>query len=270
MKQLDPQEFKIFQKLVMNHTSIHMAENKATLLSNRIAKRLKELQLETYLDYYHFLNSNKGKDEIYKFIDAVTTNETYFFRADKIWNYYSNLFLPQWHQDNKNSTLKIWCGAASSGEEPYTIAICNEEFSKKQPNFQWDLKASDISTEMLAKCENATYFEYALKKTPKPIIQQYFDGTINSGAKIKPTIKRKIKFFQHKLQNPPIYKGFDIALIRNVMIYFDRPTKELVLQQVHQSLKPNGILIIGESEGLNNVPCAFKYIQPSIYQKIDN
>lgn len=133
--------------LVYKHTGITMTENKKTLLQGRLRPRIRVLNLNSYAEYLTYLESHK--DETQTFINLVTTNETFFFRTQRVWDYFNKELLPNWMKENPKKTLRIWSAAASTGAEIYSIGICCEEFRQKNPTFNFSLIGTDISTEVL-------------------------------------------------------------------------------------------------------------------------
>lgn len=260
-------ELKQLCQFIYQKTGIVMTEAKRALLINRLGKRLEKHQCKNYGEYFLKLSKALEKDPIYlDFISAVTTNETYFFRAPKIWEYFKNKFLPEWWQSTQGKrTLSMWCGASSSGEEPFTIGILCQEFAEKHPTFRWNLLASDLSPDMIAQCNTAVYSGRAIDQVDPKLLKKYFLD-VPQGKEVSKEIRKNIKFIRHKLQDAPPGKNFDIVFIRNVMIYFDAPTKEVVLSRARESLRPDGVFIIGESEGLLGLKSEFETIQPSIFR----
>ena len=260
------QELGLIFGLIREKTGIQMNESKKALLINRLSRRLAALKLDSYEEYYRYLK--KGDEaEMSRFIDAVTTNETFFFRAPKMWDFFSSKFIPEYFRESQGKPLKIWSAAASSGEEPYTIAILCEEFAKTHSKFQWSLQSSDISEEMLRKCREGEYDSRSVEIVPKPLLKSWFDAPEPGRYLVKEDLKKKVKFFRHKLQDPVPGKEFDVIFVRNVLIYFDIPTKEAIVRSFHAALKSGGLIIVGESESLVNIKTDFKYVAPSIYQK---
>lgn len=264
MSDMGQREFEEFVDLVYKYTRIRMNESKRALLVNRLGKRVRDLGLRDFKAYRDHLVLDEG--EKIRFIDAVTTNETFFFRAPKVWEYFSQTMLKSIAEKARAKPLQIWCGAASSGDEPYTIAMLCEEFAASHARFTWQLHASDISTDMLERCRQGQYAGRAIEKIDPRLLKKYFepkDGTY----RVRDALKRKVRFFRHRLQDPPPMAGLDIVFLRNVMIYFDAETKDAMLSAIYDALAPGGYLVVGESEGLVNIKAPFRYLVPSVYQK---
>ncbi len=267
--EMSSQELSLIFGLVKERTGIQMNESKKALLMNRLSKRVSALGLGSYAEYYRYLTQSPGAgEETSRFIDAVTTNETFFFRAPKLWDFFASKYLPERYRASPDSEVKLWCAASSSGEEPYTIAMICEEFAKSHPKFCWSLEASDISNDILGKAHAGVYDARSLEQLPPRFLKIWFDPVGEAGKfAVKEALKKKVRFFRHKLQDPPPGKDYDVIFVRNVFIYFDLPTKEAIVGKFRSILKDEGMLIIGESESLVNVKNDFKYISPSIYRK---
>lgn len=267
--ELDEPTLEKFLSLVYKFTGISMGTNKKTLIQGRLRPRIRKLGLEHYLQYHDYILSNKN--EIQEFINLVTTNETSFFRTARVWEYFNKDFLPLWWQENPKKILKIWSGAASSGEEVYSIGICCEEFKSKNPGFNYQIMGTDISSEVLSYAEKAEYSGRsieAFKTTLRPLFDKYMQISQSEIYKVHTDVKSKIRFSLHNLFTPPKELNYyDIVFLRNVLIYFEPADIEKVLSCVSKGLINNGILVIGESESLAALKSCFKYKSPLVYIK---
>ncbi len=254
--------------LVYKHTGISMTEKKSTLLQGRLRSRLRELGLARYDDYISYLQSHP--DETQEFVNRVTTNETYFFRTPRIWEYLSQDLIPTWIRTNPGKALQIWSAASSTGEEAYTLAMTCFDQKKKTPGFDFQIAASDISTEVLAAAESGRYTGRSLemlKKNQPSHFKRYFSPTGDT-AQILPEVRAKITFGPHNLYQAPKRPGlYHLVLLRNVLIYFTEEDQIKVLKNIAQALVPNGILIVGESDSLSRLKTDFQYVAPLIYRK---
>ena len=258
---------KVIEK-VHTLTGITVNETKKTMLQSRLKKRMKKLSIESYEEYMAFLN--KDKAEVEHFINAVTTNETSFFRTPRIWDYFQKEFLPQWHAENPKKQLKLWSAAASSGEEAFSLAICCQEFQNKNPGFDYNIFATDISTEVLEEAQKGIYgmrsVEF-LRKSKPVVFDQYFSNGAEDTFAISQKLKNKVLFSTHNLFTVK-KEQFHIVFLRNVLIYFSGPDQETVLVNISKSLEDKkGILVIGESESLNRLETPYEFQQACIYNK---
>lgn len=254
--------------LVHQHTGMTMNSGKKALLQGRLRPRLKKLGLKSFDEYINYLQSSK--EEIQEFVNLVTTNETQFFRTPRIWEYFQKDFLPNWCEKNPGKTLKIWSGAASSGEEIYTIAICCEDFKNKNKNFQYSIVGTDISTQVLQEAEKALYSGRSIDnfRNLYPQLFEKYMKPVGEEFKVAAEIVAKVRFSPYNLLTPAKDKqAYDIIFLRNVLIYFTGHDQEIILKNIAEGLIPQGTLIIGESESLNSLDVPFSYKSPLIYQK---
>lgn len=268
LKQIDSESLKRLLQLVYQFTGISMGEDKKELLASRLRGRLNELNLGDYSDYVNYLETEKAEIEF--FINMVTTNETYFFRTPRVWNYFINEFLPQWYQKNQGETLKIWSAASSTGEEAYSIGACCEEFRKLNKDFNYFILGTDISTQVIHQARKANYIGRAIEifKRDYPIIFHHQMNSIGESFHVNEEIIKRCRFQKHNLFDHPQEKHFfDIVFLRNVLIYFEDQDKEKVLHNICMSMQNDGKLIIGEAENLGTVNCCFDFHSLLIYKK---
>lgn len=255
--------------LVKSHTGITMEERKRELLFARIRRRLRVLGLETPEQYIEFLESSEA--ECQEFINAVTTNETLFFRTPLVWEYFKTEFLPDWYAKNPEGTMRVWSAASSSGEEAHSIAMLCEEFKTTHPNFKYRVYGSDISTEVLAEARSGIFKSKnitELKNKFPDFFAKYFKALPDGNFKAHEIITNNIEFSVHNLHHrAPKSHFYDIVFLRNVLIYFNDKDQELVLHNAHGAIKPGGMLIVGESESLSRLKTEFSFKKPLIYSK---
>lgn len=267
-EELDQHSLEKILKLVHKLTGITMGENKKTMLQGRLRPRMRKLGLTSYDQYIEHLNSHKN--EIQEFVNLVTTNETSFFRTQRVWDFLVKGFLPVWGAANPQKTLKIWSGASSSGEEIYTIGICCEEYRLKNVGFNYQILGTDISTNVLETAEKGIYSGRsieAFKASYRPLFDKYMMA-VKDGFQIRPEIKTNIRFNIYNLYDEPSMKNhYDLIFLRNVLIYFEPRDQEKVLCNMGKSLVDGGLLVIGESESLGSLKTPFLYVQPLVYKK---
>ena len=262
---LQDQEFAKFSELIYRIAGISMAASKKPLVSSRLAKRLKHHELNSYGDYFRFITSPQGKDELQMTVDMLTTNETHFFREPKHFDFLRQRIIPERRQ---GAAFRVWSAACSSGEEPYSIAMVLNELLLDQP---WEILASDISTRIVDKARNGIYPMERLPEIPKPYLSRHclrgvgeYEGTLL----IERSLRERVRFMLHNLTElPPKLGEFDVIFLRNVMIYFDQDTKQKVVARLLPLLRPGGYFFVGHSESLNGVTDAVKPIAPAIYRK---
>ncbi|MCU0593922.1 MAG: protein-glutamate O-methyltransferase CheR [Desulfobacterota bacterium] len=245
-------QFRKFSDLVYRRSGIHLSEGKQSLLQARLGKRLRTLGLTSVNEYFSRLHADE--QEMVDFLDAVSTNHTYFFRESHNFDCLC---------ENHRS---IWCAASSSGEEPYSLAVyCAEK------GFQPSILATDISTRMLAAGEKGVYDAAKGKGIPPDLLRKYFQKGVGSWSgyiRVKERIRRLVTFKRFNLLTDiPPKECFDVILCRNVLIYFDRAVKEEVINRLYPALKGSGYFIVGGAESLHNLRHPYQYVAPSLYRK---
>ncbi len=253
---LKPAQYKKLSDLVYRESGIVLSEKKLELLRARLAKRMRSLKIASPSDYIHLIDQNGN--EFDRFIDAVTTNHTFFFRENRHCEYMINAL-------DKKEPLNIWSAASSSGEEAYSIAV-----QLMANAFRFSIFASDISDSMLAKAERGIYPKERLRSVPMNIIRNYFQKGKQKWedyVRIKPIVKEHVSFGKYNLISDGPFDKFDIIFCRNVMIYFDNPTKQNVVANLTRSLKPGGYFFVGMSESLQGLDHQLINVIPSGYRK---
>ena len=256
-------EFILFQQLFLERLGIFLPLQKKALLTNRLWKRLRECDLDRFEDYYRFIVGDKGKAELDIALDLITTNETYFFREQKHFDYLAQTILPNFRQGKK---IRVWSAAASTGEEPYSIAMVLEEKCQSV----WELECSDVNNSVLEQARRAIYPDARIRNIPENYLHRFCRkgiGPQEGYVRVTQELRNKVNFFTLNLHNdfPDIGK-FDLVFLRNVLIYFENDIKEQVLGRIAKVLNPNGILFVGHSESLHGVSNRFVPIKPAIYK----
>ncbi len=258
-------EFTQLRDFIYAQSGIYIADNRKYLLENRLANRLKELNLKNFAEYYYFLQYDPGKrQELNRLYEVVTTNETSFYRNPPQLQVFQEQVLKDVIEKQRKAgqkRLRIWSAGCSTGEEPYTIAIIISEVLRAELN-SWDIKitANDLSEAVLVSARRGVYNDYTLRTTPKELVTKYFtpeDGKF----KLKPEVKRLVSFGQINLSDRAMLKRVErsqIVFCRNVIIYFDDEMKKNVIGSYYDNLLPGGYMLIGHSESLHNISRAFK------------
>lgn len=259
------QEFALFQRLIYRLAGISLSPVKKILLVGRLSKRLVHHGFETFSEYYRLLSSGKHPDELQLFIDLLTTNETYFFREPQHFDFLRTEILAR-HSGPK--PFRIWSGACSSGEEPYSMAMV---LAEALPRAQWEVFASDISMTILERARAGLYPLERTNGISTEMLRKYCLKGVNAQQGkllVAPELRQKVRFAQVNLTEPITGVGeFDVIFLRNVMIYFDAETKRNVVHNMLPSLKPGGYFIVGHSESLNGITDRLLSLRPTIYRK---
>jgi chemotaxis protein methyltransferase CheR len=246
-------QFNQFRKLVYHECGINLHDGKQQLLAARLAKRLRVTGISNVDEYLRILESDSR--ELINFLDAISTNHTFFFRESHHFT-----VLADGHK-------KIWCAASSSGEEPYSIAMdCLEK------GFAPEILATDISTKVLRLAQQGVYPMERAKNVAPNVLKRYFQkgtGKWEGCIRVKDRLRQMVRYQRFNLLSDPLpNREFDIVFCRNVLIYFDNTVKTEVVNKLYKAVKPMGFFIIGGAESLNNIQHGFKYLRPSIYQKV--
>ncbi len=264
------EQFEQIGTLVKNLAGINLHEGKKELVKARLAKRMRQLKLRNLDEYISFVRNDKTGAELVSMLDALSTNLTFFFRESQHFHYLKDKILPQLMQRGSKK-IRIWSAGCSSGEEPYSIAmLLNENI----PNLdRWDAKilATDLSTRVLDTAMRGEYAQQKFKDTSKALVYKYFETIQTKPLKIhkaKPSIKNMIHFGRLNLMKDwPMTGPFDVIFCRNVMIYFDKPTQNRLVNRYYDLLGKGGMLFLGHSESLTGTQHKFNYCQPATYMK---
>jgi len=253
---LSHKQFKLLSDIVYETCGINLHDGKETLLSTRLNKRMRAISIKSVDDYIDLIK--KDADEFMSFIDAISTNHTYFYRENQHCDYVLNMV------DN-SKPLSLWSAASSSGEEAFSIS-----FQLLENGYSFRIYASDISDSMLSIAKRGIYHMDKLRNVPTETIRKFCKkggGKWENHIKIKATVQSHVTFEKFNLikDSPPGI--FNIIFCRNVMIYFDHRTREYVVDKLFNALENGGHLIVGASESLMGIEHRFKTIKPSIYQK---
>lgn len=257
---LSPEMFEQFAGFIHRHASIHLKDHKITLLSNRLRKRLKALNLSSFEEYYEKLQDPGFlKQELGAFLEVVTTNESYFWRTVQNFEMLKEHLLPDLLTTFTDKNLKFWSAGCSTGEEPYNLAIELTESMKKHSIFDFSILATDISARVIDFANEGRYNGRKIEKIPPFILNRYFrpDREREGYYRVRSDIKAKINFETGNLfkVNPP---AMHCIFCRNVMIYFNRDDQQTIVRRFYNILKPGGYLVIGHSESLHMMQTEFQ------------
>ncbi len=266
---MDSTTFDRIRAIVYDKSGISLGSNKQALVRARIAKRLRRLKIadfDSYLDYV--IHDNSG-EEIQQMLDAISTNVTSFYREPSHFDFMRQA-IENWMAGGMHS-FRFWSAAASTGEEPYTMAI---EAQEAVGNGKVDMKilATDISSRVLQISTLGEYSEDKIAPVPVPLRNKYFTKQ-KAGNRYLYTVQDKIRklviFRQFNLSSPPYpLKGpLNMIFCRNVMIYFDRKIRTGMVHEFHRLLKPGGYLLVGHAESITGLSDGFKCIKPSVYMR---
>ncbi len=255
--------FSKFSKLIFQLSGIYMKDSKLILLSNRLRKRMKVLNISSYEQYYNYLLNHKEEYEY--FINVISTNETYFFRSEAQLEALENMILPL--IINRKGYAKIWSAGCSSGEEPYSIAIVADKLGILN---KVEILATDINSEVIESAKKGIYNLRKLKYVQESILKKYFIKIDEEHYKISQNFNSRIIFKTHNLIKDEYPKSLDIIFCRNVMIYFNREVQKEIVEKFYDSIENGGFFFIGHAETLYIISDKFKYLKignSSVYYK---
>ena len=247
-------DFEALRHLIYQHSGIWLGDTRTNFLSVRIAERLRALAIPTPREYYHLLKDAAPGAEIAHLIDAVTVNETWFFREMGPIRAWQTAVLPTLRA--ANHAVRVWCAGCSTGEEPYSLAmILLDDWPEATTMAR--IIGTDINHRALDTARAATYDAYSLRHTDPHWRERYFEAAPTAGYAVVAGVRRLCTFSWANLTDPALahrVAGMDLVLCRNVMIYFDEVSKRVVLDNLTTALKPGGYLIVGHADMLSDAP----------------
>jgi len=264
-------DFNYLRKVANDYSGITVSDDKYDMYYARIAKRVRTLGLNNFSEYCSYLKNNHAK-EFTNFINSITTNLTSFFRENYHFEYLESHIIPEFKKNHATKkSFRIWCAAASTGEEPYSLAITLAE------NFNlstWDIKflATDIDSDVLSKGRAGVYEAQRISNLSGSRKNRWFrkgTGENQGVVRVDDELRNLVSFKRLNLiQEWPIKKKFDVIFCRNVFIYFDGPTKEMILERFYDLLNDDGYLILGHSESIHSMNTDYKAVGHTIYRKV--
>ncbi len=272
---LKDSEFQRFSRYVYDKCGINLHGGKKELLKARLGKILRQRNFRSFRAYYDQVVNDKSGYELTLLLNSISTNLTYFFRESEHFDFLRARALPELIEtkaSSRDNSLRLWSAGCSSGEEAYSIAMAVSEAVYGMKKWQIEIYATDLSTKVLATANAGIYEGEKVHNIPFDLKRRYFQKGSNKWKgdfRVKKGIRDMISFKRLNFMEKFLFKDpFDVVFCRNVMIYFDNPTKEGLIKKLSQCLSNGGYLLVGHSESLTGVKHQLKYIQPSIYKKI--
>ncbi len=244
--------------------------HKRVLIEGRLENYLLKNGYSNYSEFIRKIADSPNGKEATDMINILTTNHTFFMREFMHFEYMNSCVLP-WIRHSKADTkdVRIWSAAASTGEEPYTIAMILRDYFSMEPGWDTQLLATDISVEVLKKASEGIYLEEQIQNLPERWKRQYFKRIDAERFQVSRELRKQIVFKKFNLMDDITFKGrFQVVFLRNVMIYFEDETKRLLLKKIYDHMENGGYLFIGTTESIDKVKSGFQYVQPSIYRKV--
>lgn len=258
-------DFKRVQKLIHQRAGISLHDGKHAMVYSRLSRRLRDTGHESFDDYLNWLEGQEGP-EWQEFINALTTNLTAFFREHHHFESLAALL-----KKRPGGPWKMWCSAASTGEEPYSIAIT--VLQTLGGGVPFELVASDIDSRVLETAGRGIYRAQGLKGLTQEQLQRFFmrgKGDNDGLVRVRPELRKPITFLSVNLirDDWPFREPFDIVFCRNVMIYFDAPTQRRVLERMRGVMRPGGLLFAGHSENFTEAKDLFRLRGKTVYERL--
>lgn len=261
---ITPQEYEAFKTFLQDACGILLGENKQYLVKSRLRRILEENELNTLGELLDRLKRSGRSNLREVVIDAMTTNETLWFRDNHPFRILQEKLLPEYAERQNAQPLRVWSAASSTGQEAYSVAMIIEEFRRQRPGKLRDVKitATDISKSVLEVARKGEYEMIAIGRGLSPERQkQFFTASPSGGWQIRSQIKAMVEFKELNLLDRYMLGKFDVVLCRNVLIYFSAELKKDILTRIHATLNPGGYLILGASESLNGLPHLYEMVQ---------
>lgn len=264
------EEFRLLAEYIRMHYGIHLKEEKRALVMGRLHHVLVSKNFSSFQDYYNYIAADRTGEAVMTLVDRITTNHTFFMRESDHFEFFRDRVLPFLEATVKDKDLRIWSAGCSSGEEPYTLAMLLDQYFDEKKSL-WDSKvlATDISGEILGKAQRGVYMNEDISVLPPSWKIKYFSVHDREHSAVHEKLKREVIFRKFNLMEPtfPFKRRFHVIFCRNVMIYFDAPTKQALVDKFYKHLEPGGYLFIGHSESLQRETTPFKYVMPAVYRK---
>jgi chemotaxis protein methyltransferase CheR len=268
------EEFSQLSRLIYQKIGIFLPPTKMPLMTVRLQKILTSLGLASFSEYYNYLLNDKSGQALSLLATKISTNYTYFYREEAHFQYFKDEVLPFLAQKQKQKgelRLRIWTAGCSTGEEPYMLAmLLKEYFGAEYPRWDAGVLATDISADVLEIAQQAIYPKDSIERVPPQIRHKYFTKYDDESVQIIDEIRKDVTLRRYNLMNlnPPFKLPFQVIFCRNVMIYFDPPTRSGLISRFVNLLEPGGYLFIGHSESIDRNITGIKPLIPAVYQKV--
>jgi chemotaxis protein methyltransferase CheR len=269
--EISDDEFALFQSLICREAGIHLASSKKPMLVSRLMRRVNALNLESFGEYYRHVINDRA-EEMVRLLDAVSTNETWFFRNPKHFSFVKETLCPAWIGEAKEGrrprSVTAWSAAASSGEEPFSLAMV---LLDGLPG--WDIKilASDLSSRVLERAQGATWSIEKSGDIPPPYLKRFMlrgmggqDGKMRAGPEIRNVVTFRRFNLNDDYWSTEADGPFDLVFCRNVLMYFEAGRRERVLHRIIKRLPPRGYLFLGDAEGLTGFE-GIRMVAPAVH-----
>jgi chemotaxis protein methyltransferase CheR len=260
-----PIDYQIFRRFLEDACGIILGENKQYLVTSRLSKLMAKHQIDNLSELVNRMRQVSQRSLKEEVVDAMTTNETLWFRDTHPFTIFKNKLLPEW-QKSRHSNVRVWSAACSSGQEPYSLSMLVEEYRAEALTglkYPVDIVATDLSSSMLGQCKKAEYDGLSLGRgLSQDRLQRFFERADGDIWRVNPHVRKRVRFQAMNLMDSfSILGKFDVVFCRNVLIYFSAELKVDILRRIHSSLRPGGYLVLGSSEGLSGMKEFYEMVQ---------
>jgi len=268
------QEFALVRSLVYDRFGINLTEEKRSLLVGRLQKLLRATGFDSFKSYYNYLSTDTSGKALNELINRVSTNYSYFYREEAHFNFFKNSAFPELIKKQagcNDKDIRIWTAGCSTGEEPYMLVMLMlEHLGMTYNSWNAGVLGTDISDRVLGIARKGVYPADRVSKVPIGLKQKYFAVRRDNQVEVSERVKKEVTLRRFNLMNRqfPFKRPFHMIFCRNVMIYFDKRTRDALVQRFHKCLEPGGYLFIGHSETLGREQQLYKYIMPACYQRL--
>ncbi|MBK7644698.1 MAG: hypothetical protein IPJ19_16925 [Planctomycetes bacterium] len=264
--QLTPEAFAKIRETLYQVSGIKLETGKEELVKARLIKVLNKLDLADFESYLEHVKRDTSGEELKHMVDVLTTNKTSFYRENEHFEYVKRTIAPV--LSTANGPLRIWCAGCSSGEEPYTLSMVLNDCLPAGRYAQLQILATDISQRVLSTARAAEYSEELAAELPEVVRRKHFEKLPPGKVRVRAELRKRISFARLNLMGPwPMRGPFDAIFCRNVMIYFDKPTQESLVNRYYALIRPGGHMFVSRTESLAGVQHPFEYIEPGVYRR---
>ncbi len=271
MLKLTDKDFERLVAYMKENYGINL-EKKRVLIEGRLSNTVLRRGFNSFTEFIDFAFADKTGNETMQLVNKLTTNHTFFLREPEHFEFLKTTILPYLEKTNeKTHSLKLWCAASSTGQEPYTIAMTIDEyFGPQASKWDWKLLATDLDTDVLRKAQAGIYSEDMVKDVPAHWLAKYFEKIDDKNYQVIERIRKQVVFRQFNLMDPIVCSTpFDFISCRNVMIYFEQETKNALIERFYDVTKEGGYLFIGHAESVGK-NTRYTYVKPAIYRKVSD
>lgn len=270
--------FTLYQQLIRQEAGIYLAPTKKSLVVGRLSRRLRELGLSSFEEYYRLVTEGRDAEEKIRMLDHICTNETSFFRDHHPFDYIKQSVLPtlecQASNGERSRQIRVWSCGCSTGEEPYSLAMLLLDHFPPSSGWTLDILATDLSTRVLAHAEAGIWPIEKAKTIPPEYLKRFMlrgNGSQAGHMKAGKEIRKLVRFERVNLNanSLSVSGSFDLILFRNVMIYFDMETKKRIIERLVDRLNPSGHIVLGLAESLNELTKRVSRVAPGVYLRGD-